>query len=317
VLAGLPLRGHDEPSVYAYLNAVNEERTAFETQRLLYVAATRAKHRLHVLGKYRHNVKADTVSAPRGTFMHLLLPAFLDQIKATPEEAGAEGESKGVPQPLPLLRLVNPPPLPTGLRAATGPELDAEPHSTPDSEPARLRPLPAQEAAALGEALHRWLELIHDHWEQGWTAQWLEQHPEALASTLKRGGVKENRITELLPVLTAMLMNAVGTESSRALLSPEGKHGSWSELVLYKREGTGISRHVIDRMYQDQDGKLVIVDYKSGEDSPATRQKWVEQLARYRALIDGLDSGEVSGTLIYQVGDNSVIDLSSETGLPG
>jgi ATP-dependent exoDNAse (exonuclease V) beta subunit len=195
-------------------------------------------------------------------------------------------------------------------------ESEAETDATPGSGPARLRPLPAQEAAALGEALHRWLELIHDHWEQGWAAQWFEQHPEALASTLMRCGVKESRIAELLPVLTAMLINVVGTEGSRALLSPEGKTGSWSELVLYKRESKGISRHVIDRMYQDQDGKLVIVDYKSGEDSPVAREKWQEQLARYRALVDALDSGDVSGTLIYQVSDNTVIDLSGETGAP-
>jgi hypothetical protein len=37
-------------------------------------------------------------------------------------------------------------------------------------EPARLRPLPRKKAAALGDALHHWLELIHDHWEQGWSA---------------------------------------------------------------------------------------------------------------------------------------------------
>jgi ATP-dependent exoDNAse (exonuclease V) beta subunit len=65
LMAGLPIRGHDAPSVYAYLNAVSEERSAFETQRLLYVAATRAKHRLHVLGKYRRNVKTGTVCAAR------------------------------------------------------------------------------------------------------------------------------------------------------------------------------------------------------------------------------------------------------------
>ena len=309
LMAGLPARGHDAPSVYGYLNAVNEERSAFETQRLLYVAATRAKHRLHMLGRYQRSKKDGTASAPRGTFMHMLWPAFLGHIDDSFEGAEAEREPKQAPMPLPLLRLVNPPPLPTALTAATGLE--------PNSKPAQLRPLPAQEAAALGDALHHWLELIHDHWKHGWTAQWFEQHPEALASTLKRGGVKEGRIADLLPSLTAMLVNAISTEASRALLSPEGKSGSWSELTLYKRESTGISRHIIDRMYQEADGKLVIVDYKSGEDSTTTRQLWKEQLARYRTLVNDLDLGQVSGTLIHQASDNTVIDLSRETGLPG
>ncbi len=112
-----------------------------------------------------------------------------------------------------------------------------------------------------------------------------------MASTLKRGGVKDDRITELLPVLTAMLVNAIGTEGNRSLLSPEGKTGSWSELILYKKEGTGFSRHIIDRMYQGAEGKLVIVDYKSGEDSPDTRQKWQEQLASLPGLGEWLGVG--------------------------
>ena len=306
LIAGLPARGHDAPSVYAYLNAVNEERSAFETQRLLYVAATRAKQRLHVLGKYRRNKQTGKVSAPRGTFMHMLFPAFLDQIEDAYEDAEADLDPKPEPTPLPLLRLVDPPPLPVGLGAA--------PDLVPDSEPAQLRSLPAREAAALGDALHHWLELIHDHWERGWTAHWFEQHPDAVASTLKRGGVKDDRIAELLPVLTAMLVHAISTEGSRALLSPEGKTGSWSELTLYKKEGTGFSRHIIDRMYQDTEGRLVIVDYKSGEDSPATRQMWQEQLGRYRALVSSLDLGQVSGTLIHHATSNTVIDLSRETG---
>ena len=140
---------------------------------------------------------------------------------------------------------------------------------------------------------------------------------DALASTLKRVGVKDGRIAELLPSLVSMLVNAISTEDSRALLGPEGKFGSWSELILYKREGAGISRHIIDRMYQDADGKLVIVDYKSGEDSPETRQIWAEQLRRYGELVNGLELGEVSRTLIHQVSDGMVIDLSRKTGLPG
>ncbi len=94
LVAGLPARGHAAPSVYAYLNAVNEERSAFETQRLLYVAATRAKQRLHVLGKYRRSKQTGKISAPRGTFMHMLFPAFLEQIDDRFEGTEVDRETK-------------------------------------------------------------------------------------------------------------------------------------------------------------------------------------------------------------------------------
>ncbi|MDT8320981.1 MAG: PD-(D/E)XK nuclease family protein, partial [Xanthomonadales bacterium] len=96
-----------------------------------------------------------------------------------------------------------------------------------------------------------------------------------------------------------------------------GKVASWSELVLYERGDRGLSRHIIDRLYRDEDGRLVIADYKSGAEPPGGRAKWIEQLRRYRALVDELGAGEVACTLIHHASGDLVIDLSTETSSPG
>ena len=73
LMAPVPPKGQQAPSVYQYLYAVDAERASFETQRLLYVAATRAKHQLHLLGRIKRN-KDGSISAPKGTFLNMLLP---------------------------------------------------------------------------------------------------------------------------------------------------------------------------------------------------------------------------------------------------
>ncbi|HLF31794.1 MAG TPA: 3'-5' exonuclease, partial [Xanthomonadales bacterium] len=301
LMAAIPARGDAAPSIYSYLRAVDKERSSYEAQRVLYVAATRAKNRLHLLGRYRQDKGTGAISATSGTFLQMLLPAFAAHIGEPAESREEKKPAQSRPIALPLLQLVDSPPLP-----------DLEPIETM-AEPAQLRALPAREAAALGEALHQWLELIHDHWQQGWTAAWFEQHRPALASTLRRSGLAEERIPVLLPELSRMLVRAVSSETGLALAGPGGRAGSWAELVLYCREATGFSRHIIDRLYQDPNGNLVVLDYKSGEDTAESREKWIEQLGRYRHLVDRLDAGRVSRTLIYQATSNTVIDLSGET----
>jgi ATP-dependent exoDNAse (exonuclease V) beta subunit len=75
LLAPIPSRIKPEASLYAYLRAVETERNAFEQQRLLYVACTRARQQLHLLGNYSES-KGKGIHARSGTFMELLFPAF-------------------------------------------------------------------------------------------------------------------------------------------------------------------------------------------------------------------------------------------------
>ena len=113
-----------------------------------------------------------------------------------------------------------------------------------------------------------------------------------------------------------MISEILNAEPGRSVLRPDDKLQSFAELPLLEARGQTIKHHIIDRLYQSADGTWTVVDYKTGASREATRELWQSQLARYRDLVNGLDSGTVSATLIYQASDNTVIDLSRETGLP-
>ncbi len=64
LLATQPEAGHDGPSIYDYLLALENERQRNEAKRLLYVGATRARRQLHLLGSATPNHKGDALGKP-------------------------------------------------------------------------------------------------------------------------------------------------------------------------------------------------------------------------------------------------------------
>ena len=68
-------RGDSDP-LYNYVKHLGTEKSRQETARLLYVAATRARHELHLLGCARFKEKDQTVAPDADSFLKLLWPAI-------------------------------------------------------------------------------------------------------------------------------------------------------------------------------------------------------------------------------------------------
>lgn len=298
LMAPVTQRGRDGPSIYRYLVAVDAERQRYESIRLLYVAATRAKKQLHLSGRFKFSEK-NGCYADAGSFMQLLMPAFAPVCAARDYQAGDIQNPEPEPVNLPLLRLADAPQL--NLEPAAVPADEAEPPSLPD-----------RDATALGAALHLWLELIHDHWQQGWSGGWFDQHQDMLASLLRRSGARRDRVAELLPALNRMIKTALQSDTGRRAISPEGRAESHAELVLFKREGNRIARRIIDRLYQDEAGRWTIVDYKTGSADEDVLQRWQQQLSAYASLVSALLGTDLPRCQVYQAQECRLIPLTPQ-----
>ncbi len=297
LMAPLTQRGHDGPSIYRYLGAVDAERQRYESMRLLYVAATRAKKRLHLFGRFKFSEK-NGCYADAGSFMQLLMPAFAPVCAARDYQAGETQAVEPEPLSLPLLRLVD------------APQLNLDPAAVQADETAEPPSLPDRDATALGAALHLWLELIHDHWQQGWSGAWFDQHQDMLAALLRRSGARADRVAELLPILNSMIKTALQSDTGRRAISPDGTTESHAELTLYKRDGNRIVQRIIDRLYRDKAGRWNIVDYKTGSSGHDVQQRWNEQLGAYAGLVSAITGTDLPDCQVYQAQECRLIPLT-------
>ncbi len=297
LMAPVTERGRDGPSVYRYLGAVDAERQRYESIRLLYVATTRARRELHLFGRFKFS-RQNGWYADSGSFLQMLLPAFQSVLATLEHQTEDSPVAEPEPVPLPLLQL------------AHAPELKLEPLDLTNDQAADPPALSNQDAVALGEALHLWLELIHDHWEQGWSSAWFEDHEDMLESVLLRFGAAAGSVAQLLPRLRDMLRTALATEAGLGAISPVGASESHAELCLLQRDGNHVSRRIIDRLYRDQDGFWTIVDYKTGSSDAGTQQRWNDQLSHYATLVEAVTGKESPLCRVYQAEEGRSIPVT-------
>jgi len=292
LVAPMRARGADDdgrPTVYDYLKRLEAERAAHEDERLLYVAATRAIRRLHLVGVARPDEGKDDGLRPpaAGTLLRLLWsgpaqPAFaaaLGGAAAGAVEAPGVDPAAFVP---PLLRLADVG-LPDALRelpaGATG--ADNPPGEAAEAEAPTLE-------AAVGTLVHRCLELVVGDGLAQWPASRLPGLQPAWRRWLTgRGFSGDDAATgaaDALAVLQATLDSAAG----RWLLADHAQAAA--EQAWTSRAGDSAVNHVIDRIFV-ADGCRWIVDYKTvraaADELPARAAGYRAQLERYAGLFAG------------------------------
>jgi ATP-dependent exoDNAse (exonuclease V) beta subunit len=293
LLAPTKPSGSQLPSLFDYLGLLETEAQACEAQRLLYVAMTRARRYLELSAVVEFK-KDGGVARAGGTFLDMLLDDF------GPALAGLDAAVTDSPEDAPAL------PVPLVQLRDAEPELCATPFR---AEPVSLgEPPPDRARLALGEALHHWLELIHNHWGGHWLEDWFETHQAALRSSLLLAGAPREQAAGLQEELVALLSRLLADPLMREQLSPDGKRRSYAEAEYLVADRGRIRQFIIDRLYQDQAGRWHVIDYKTGLDQSLTREKWARQLDSYARLVQEAEGGDIAEALILQAGSAQLID---------
>jgi ATP-dependent exoDNAse (exonuclease V) beta subunit len=294
--------------VYEWLGRLDAAEDAAEIGRLLYVGATRARHRLHLIavaGVHRpKDADAPQWRTPvKGCALERLWSALAQRI-APPEsqadvDAGADA-AEVVPEPPQLARLPAtwtlpglPPPL-RGSAARASSQGDA-----PVFDWAQAT------AAAVGTVAHRLLAQIARDGLDAWPPERVAREQRRIVTELALLGVAGTARDASARRVMDALQRTLADPRGRWLFSPEHTERA-IEWPLAGLDAGEIVHVALDHTFVS-DGVRWIVDYKTGahegSDAAAFLDREVEryrpQLARYARLVRGVDARPIRLALYY------------------
>ncbi|MEO9122507.1 MAG: 3'-5' exonuclease, partial [Burkholderiaceae bacterium] len=285
----------DEPDpVSSYLAEREKLRAGYETDRLLYVAVTRAREQLHLIGAVSLDEKGEAKVPAASSLLGRLWdhiekpqrPSMTEIIEGDPV-AGALPRTGG------LVRM----------RDVSWPEIK-RPAGRPSGTPWQWRPQSGDEAL-IGTVAHAWLERIGKEGADHWPPERIIESVPLLKKQLSRAGVASAALSDATRIVQETLLATLASSKGQWLLSVARAHREWSLLDLSGRVS------IIDLAISQESGWLV-VDYKTG--APAAgedresfiahmRVRYQEQIARYCAHVSALDGRAARGALYFPRAD--------------
>ncbi len=295
MMAPVRAAGETEEPAYDYLLGLDEAAAGHELERLLYVAATRAGTRLHLLGFARVEEKAGRIQLCTPSSRSLLgkawevarahFEAVLPQAQAAPA-SGAEPAKMNDE-----LRVISAAVLDVRIPAPS-----IAPAPAPSEAPPSIEFSWAGETARhVGTVTHRWLQRIAADGMERWNAARVAALSPAIARDLGRRGIPAVERDGACARVLRALEGTIADERGRWLLQSRASARSEYRLRLAGPEGVRLV--VIDRTFVDAQGKRWIVDYKTslheGGEPEAfldrEMERYREQLAGYAAAFPGED----------------------------
>ena len=292
LLAPIPGAGGDKDPLYANLQRMNAEKRAHERTRLLYVATTRARKCLYLMGHTGLNSKDESLKDPDSRCLlseiwTAVEPEFAaawkshmaskDQLKDDNDDDTAEPRLRGVP----LRRL----------------EADWEPLPLPDDIvlPPQHQPVetgstdghhPTFEWASelqrrVGIVVHRMLQRMR-------VPDSLDYSEETLRTALRREGLDGEKLDEAASRAMSAIANTLRDDRGRWILSQH--ENDERELALSTRTKERVRRYIVDRTFVDN-GNRWIIDYKTSAHTGGDLEGFLDnEQERYRDQLEGYAS---------------------------
>ena len=270
LIAPMPGPGDENP-VYDYLRKVDRRKSSLERVRLFYVAATRARKRLHLLGQAKVN-KDGEVSAPGGTMLGDLWDALTEEERAKFQES-SETRSAAIPmaEGATLCRLPVswiPPALPANLAPAATP---GEVHQ-PSFE-------------WVGEALRIAGTVVHELLRRARGGRVEIPAAPALRRLLLHAGVRADEVTATAARVSQALAQVQGSSRAQWILEDHGE--ARSEYAIAGVDRGEIVRGKVDRTFIDGEGTRWIVDFKTSVHQGGELEEFLDdQQRRYRDQLE-------------------------------
>ncbi len=294
-----PIKAAEAPqqdAIYRCLRQLDKDKGKFEDQRLLYVAATRAKKRLYLLATIRDassGPSSDTLLAPLWPVVAPIFarhPAGRAAGEAPPKaaEGGSSAEPVNVLRRLTLdWRAPEPPP------ALEIPRASETPPTEPDEEDEEIEFRWAGETARhIGSVVHRLLQRLTQRGRLSLDPQQLSGLRQFARNALTRLGVPEAQLENARERVEQAVRRALADPRGQWIMRPD-HHDAHCEYALTGARDQQLKSVIMDRTFVDEQGIRWIIDYKTGlhqggaveEFLDREQQRYRRQLEEYAALF--------------------------------
>jgi ATP-dependent exoDNAse (exonuclease V) beta subunit len=316
LLAPIKASDAEDDPVYRFLRELEKQKRDHENRRLLYVAATRARDRLYLLGNAE--IASPMKPATGSLLAHLwpMVSRHFEELRLRMidgEGDGAGTTAAAMPRPASraerrgLVRLAatwQPPAAPSdvvwersGLEVAG---VDAE-------DDRRSRTWAEATTRHIGTAVHRLLCRIARDGAETWSPERVESRSGAVRSILAGLGIGDEELDRATRIVIDAAVSTLRDERGRWILSA-AHEAAGNELGLTGVVGGELRSVKIDRTFVDADGTRWIVDYKAGyHESVADRESYLDmemrnyrgQLDLYAELLGALEPGRTIRRALY------------------
>lgn len=282
ILAPIHAVGEQRNSIYDFIKRQHNIKTDYENGRLLYVAATRAKRKLHIF--FNLESKENEIKNPsNNSLLQKLWPAIQENVKENYKQTSTAkvsiDETKTVNQVKRLsLNWINP-----LTKNYFAPNIAF--HQTKLSFN-----LPQNNPKYIGILIHQILQQISEKGDLWWVEAGDLQR-KYIKKNLFQLGMQEADISHAYQTITKAISNTLNDPRGRWILHSHAD--ARSELALT----TSLNNIIIDRTFVDENGIRWIIDYKSSDlcdnDLPSflksEQAQYEKQLHEYYLAMRELD----------------------------
>ncbi len=269
VLAPYSANSDGGDSLTRWLKGIEMRKAHSERARLLYVAATRARERLHLVGQLREGRS----SPPARSLLALLWPQVSDAFKSAKPAPDSPGNHDDEFEPV-LSRLAKPAPAP---QTAPAPQEDGErrPHFR----------WAGQAALQVGVVVHQWLHTFARDGIECWNAERVRAARDRHQAELRLLGVDEAELPEASRRVMQALLAVLDDPTGRWIL--KGHAEAESELSVTRAVEGRIENLRLDRTFVDDTGIRWIVDYKTSRHEGGSVDEFLDaEVERYRGQLE-------------------------------
>jgi ATP-dependent helicase/nuclease subunit A len=301
--------GEEHTSIYKYIQSVEKQKETHESERLLYVATTRARQTLHLFGsvKRRQDKKSGDweCSAPQRSLLGHLWPVLKDQYEDLLEAPIQISEDAAQEINQSNWRLTKDWKLPdiqeTELATKTIEVIDLE-NTLEDVE----YEWASETIKRIGIVVHNFIQKIAEEGIEHWDEKRIITSNDRIKANLKQAGIEDSEINKSITTVTNALMNLLNDDRGRWILSDEHTEQDNELSLTGMCEGQLITA-IIDRTFIDSEDTRWIVDYKSSPHKGADidvfldreQERYTEQFKKYGQLMQELDGRPVKLALYF------------------